>query len=463
MFVPFIGANALIIFNTAYEKVEFYEETNFINDSIKLISLKTIDNKAIYQITDIESYRIIKVKSNSSYFDIFIEKGDTLNISINNKISFDNNRISGLNNLSLNEINTIYSDFKIDNILSIDNIEIQLYDIFNNVENKIKNNKKISELCKQYLFEKNKYFYLNNLLNSSIKSTTEFKKIIVKRIPDVILKPISNIDEKEKLLQIEEYRTFIKSYIIYKTFESNNFEKFSNNNLYFINLFYETNRLNNKKIKEYLITSFLLDFKEEIREDIYKLYIKELQAINLNTFYLSQIIENFKNHTFKKEEKQNQIEEKPLVTNGNNPNDKEVSIKKIELIDFKGKKVKLSDFKGKVLYVDIWASWCGPCRQQFPYSKSLKEKFISKSKFIEFLYISIDDNSENWQNAVKTLELDGIQTISPGGWKSDIVKVFNISSIPRYLIIDKKGNIFMENAPRPSSEEIIEILEKLIE
>ena len=121
--------------------------------------------------------------------------------------------------------------------------------------------------------------------------------------------------------------------------------------------------------------------------------------------------------------------------------------------------------KGKVLYVDFWASWCGPCRQQFPYSKELHKKLNDKQKKqIEFIYISIDDDETRWKKGIEDNELDnGIMLLSPGGWKSDACKYFQINSIPRYMIIDKKGNIVNINAPRPSDENILDELLKLLQ
>ncbi len=135
----------------------------------------------------------------------------------------------------------------------------------------------------------------------------------------------------------------------------------------------------------------------------------------------------------------------------------------IDLDGLNGKKFKLSELKGKVVYLDIWASWCGPCRKMFPYAKKMHDE-LSKSerKKIEFLYISIDNTETKWKEALENFDLQGKQGFSPGGWGSDVTRVFKISSIPRYLIFNKKGELVDHNAPRPANPETIKILRSLL-
>ena len=100
-----------------------------------------------------------------------------------------------------------------------------------------------------------------------------------------------------------------------------------------------------------------------------------------------------------------------------------------------------------------------------PFSKELHKRFNPKQlKSVVFLYISIDKTEEIWKNAIKQVGLEEMKNgLVPGDWSSEIVKYFQINSIPRYMLIDKKGNIVDINAKRPSDEAVYDDIIKLIE
>lgn len=112
--------------------------------------------------------------------------------------------------------------------------------------------------------------------------------------------------------------------------------------------------------------------------------------------------------------------------------------------------------KGKVIYVDFWATWCGPCVEMLPYSKKLKLTPIGKD--IKVVYISLDYTADAWQKGLKKYELTPEQNflLSKVGEPSLIEKYFNVDSIPRYLIIDKEGKLINASAPRPDRVSLLE-------
>ena len=119
--------------------------------------------------------------------------------------------------------------------------------------------------------------------------------------------------------------------------------------------------------------------------------------------------------------------------------------------DSSGKSISLASLKGKLVYVDVWATWCGPCLAQIPYLKELEEKY--RSKEVAFVSLSIDQlkDSTKWKKMIVDKELEGIQIMADNAWRSAFVKEYLIEGIPRFILIDQSGNIISPNAPRPAS------------
>lgn len=125
--------------------------------------------------------------------------------------------------------------------------------------------------------------------------------------------------------------------------------------------------------------------------------------------------------------------------------------------DVNGKQVSLSDFKGKVVLVDVWATWCGPCKGEIPHLKKLEKEMHGQD--VLFLSVSVDEQKDHqkWKDFIASEELGGVQLFA-SGW-SDIAKFYNIKGIPRFMVFDKKGNIVSTDAPRPSNKELKLLLE----
>ena len=110
----------------------------------------------------------------------------------------------------------------------------------------------------------------------------------------------------------------------------------------------------------------------------------------------------------------------------------------------------LSSFKGSLVYVDVWATWCGPCKAEIPFLKKLEEDYHGKK--ITFLSVSVDTDRAAWLKMVADKELGGVQ-LWADGW-SEITKSYAIFGIPRFLLFNAEGKVISTNAARPSSPEI---------
>ncbi|WP_297970537.1 redoxin family protein [uncultured Capnocytophaga sp.] len=128
--------------------------------------------------------------------------------------------------------------------------------------------------------------------------------------------------------------------------------------------------------------------------------------------------------------------------------------------NFNGSTTSLDDFKGKVTYIDVWATWCIPCRGEIPALKELEKKFHGKD--VAFVSISIDQNKDEWKEFVQSEDLKGVQLFAENAFDSQFIQDYGIRQIPTFIIVDKEGKIVNADAPRPSSDEITGVLEGLL-
>ncbi|MCH2216346.1 MAG: TlpA family protein disulfide reductase [Flavobacteriales bacterium] len=130
--------------------------------------------------------------------------------------------------------------------------------------------------------------------------------------------------------------------------------------------------------------------------------------------------------------------------------------------NYAGGNTKLSDLRGKLVYIDVWATWCGPCILEIPHLKELEKELQDKN--IEFVSISLDEPrfKNMWKNMVENKELGGIQLISDNGWDNEFVRGYGIQAIPQFILLDEEGNIISAHAERPSDETLKECLIALL-
>jgi len=127
----------------------------------------------------------------------------------------------------------------------------------------------------------------------------------------------------------------------------------------------------------------------------------------------------------------------------------------------KGGETSLADLRGKYVYIDVWATWCGPCLKEIPSLQKVESEYHDRN--IVFVSTSIDraKDYQTWVDMVNEKELGGTQLMADNAWQSKFVTDYGIRGIPRFILVDPEGNIVSADAPRPSDPKLIELFEDL--
>jgi thiol-disulfide isomerase/thioredoxin len=120
----------------------------------------------------------------------------------------------------------------------------------------------------------------------------------------------------------------------------------------------------------------------------------------------------------------------------------------------------IAKYKGKVVYIDFWATWCGPCREEMPYAKILREKF--KNKDVVFVYLCAESPANSWKATIAQLDIQGENYLL----KNDDYKVlegkFQINGIPHYVLVDKHGKVKDANAKNPTDKTLAKEIDEIL-
>jgi thiol-disulfide isomerase/thioredoxin len=233
-------------------------------------------------------------------------------------------------------------------------------------------------------------------------------------------------------LSLYEYRQFLNAYIAWFTqqqMDAGANREPATHEVSLMRMQQVNRRIMNPEVKDYLLASIL---KEQIRYFGYK-----------NTETLFQIFDlNCSSDSIKKIVMERYQQYMALKAKPDAP--------QVLFTDILGKNTQMTDLKGSYLYIDVWATWCLPCKKEAPYFEKLKQQYAHKN--IRFIGLSVDEKQADWQEYLQVRPSEYEQFWIPDA--KPFLDAYLIKTIPHFLIIDPDGKLINPNAFRPSEPDL---------
>jgi len=336
--------------------------------------------------------------------------------------------------------------------MTVDALEMELFEQ-RATQKKLLENAPVTPFLKNHLSREADFQYWHLLYAYPvIRANNDQKSRRLVSVPEEITRGF----RKQELaypfnLKYRAFRHLVPYYVSYENSRERNFEKYTNM-LLMVNDKAEYSLKHLKgEIADYSLAQLLFTYKAYLSSSLAQSVVSQVENDEIRARFTGTYLDDIARQqaVVAEKERERQAKENPVLT----------------FVNLKGKTFDLSEFKGKVVYIDFWASWCGPCKAQFPYARKLHETLPGKlKKDIVFLYISIDETVERWQEGIKSNGLeDFVNGHVEGGWGAEVLAKLGIRSIPRYMLVDKSGKIVDANARRPNDPEILPHLIRLAE
>lgn len=428
--------DSIYLFNKSSKSIDFY----YANEFKDLVTIHILPlNK--YSLASVSE--VCLIQSNKFQTQYILNPGESLTIELSNSgnaiLRTSNNQYRN-DELDLLRIMNESVKLKYFDLLMFYKLNINsnykkidsIYQVDLNERMTLLNNYVIKYNLNEVFAEKMRLKLVNNYYSIQMGLAINSKK----KIDEVYLKYLDSLCSSIEIKYNGLHKQTFDKELLYACFLYKNRDK-RNSDTLFINSKKEENE----------------DLKDEIQFTLVK---NELEKnAQSSKWFISDFIENSQNVHYK-EYINNLLESTKLSAINGNEDIVLTTSKHVEKI-----KSIFEKLKGKIIYIDTWASWCLPCRAAMGDSKKIRQYFSGKQ--VEFVYFSIDENTNSWLEAVKQEKLEDVNHVflMLSFSKSKFKELFKITTIPRYIILDKSGSLVTSNAPKPGDPKLITLLNKL--
>lgn len=125
-----------------------------------------------------------------------------------------------------------------------------------------------------------------------------------------------------------------------------------------------------------------------------------------------------------------------------------LSLPEFSYVHYEGKKFSLQELRGKAVYINFWFVGCRPCLNMLPYEKRLAEELNPEE--VVLVNICFYGSEEKWRSEVEEKDMPGINLFAPASIEKQVIRDFNVTGFPHYVLADRNGIIYMESAPGPA-------------
>lgn len=438
---------SVIVFKPLDDNYNEYYPT----DTIQLIA-----NKSYTYHFSINNWAVVKcIFPKKMPVDLYVEKGDKINVTSSSENILFEGRNAKANDFSYKNIVFIKSIIKskIDSIFKTKDFKY-IEKIINNPKSLIQStgfSDKLDSMLKSEEIDSNCYNYFSKEMDFFTKSR------LLNKFRD---------DIKKGHLMNDTIKTYVDN-ITKGLFHDQNITSYVCGS-YFSELYcsYLYNQLNDKA-KTNLIANYDLD-----TFGLYLHYLLANDKTQLSLFFDAFVVQykygfnefnhkkmfSYLNNKFSQSESVKILGHYMAEELSDTAPVKPIFINSTEVKTFSDIK-KTDHLQNKYILLDIWASWCMPCRAEFTNNKALNA-LLARYKNIEKLYISIDESKDNWKKAIQELRLSGNHLLASSSLLDFLKrKIYNSNTItvPRYVLIDPNGEILNNNLPKPSSINTLKI------